>query len=63
MNDVDGTDDAGVQRAKWLHLKVQIQEEISHSPITFASEGINLSGRTWISSCIWISGGNIVPQH
>lgn len=28
MNDVDGISGAGFLRAKWLHLKAQMQEEI-----------------------------------
>lgn len=33
MNDADGISGAGFQRAKWLHLKTQMQEEIGTASV------------------------------
>lgn len=52
MNDEDGISGSGFQRAKWLHLKIQTQEEIETDGVLkpIVPEVINGSERTLFSS-------------
>lgn len=52
MNDEDGISGAGFQRAKWSHLKIQMQEEIGTDSVLkpiVVPEAIHGSGKTLFS--------------